>query len=485
MLPLLSLLIFIPIFSSLIISFIDTSYSAARLIYAKYVAFLGSLFVLIGSLYLLMYFDNGNTNFQFVEDYEISRIFQLRYYLGVDHISILFIFLTAILISLSLLVTDIKDKNFLIFFLVLESLIIGAFSALNLVLFYAFFEAILIPMYFIIGIWGGENRILAATKFFIYTLAGSIIFLLVIIYFSLVSQSLNVDELYKIIPALSLNVQKIICVALFVAFAVKVPMLPFHTWLPDAHVEAPTAGSVILAGILLKLGAYAFIRFMIPIVPEAVLYFQNFIIILSIVAIIYASLLAYSMDNMKKMIAYSSIAHMGYVIAGIFSLTKEGLAGALFQMFSHGIVSPALFLVVGSLYERGHTKEIHKFGGVASKMPSLAIFFLVFVMASVGLPTTSGFIGEFLCILSLVKVNYIYSMLAALGVTLGAIYMLKLYKDIMLGQPRNSIVQNFSSLQFSENLTFSILCIFVIVLGIKPALLLEIFNNSILLKTLV
>ena len=399
-LPILSISILLPLFSALYITlFISHTKSSRKQIYAMYVAILSSVLTFIATTYLLVSFDSEVRDFQFVERYHWIDSIGLEFYVGVDGLSIYFIFLSALLtlicIIASLFTIKKNVKEFLLCFLLLESFCIGAFSSLNLLLFYGFFEVILIPMYLIIGIWGGENRVYAAIKFFLYTFFGSVFLLIALIYIYSQAGTFSIVDLVDIVPGFSLKVQQYLWLATFVSFAVKVPMVPFHTWLPDAHVQAPTAGSVMLAGILLKLGGYAFLRVSLPMLPGASEYFAIYVLWISGFAVIYASLVALAQTDMKKMIAYSSVAHMGYVTAGIFSFTVIGIGGAVFQMISHGVISSALFLIVGMLYERHHTKEIAKYGGVAASMPVLATFFMIAMLGSVGLPGLSGFVGEF------------------------------------------------------------------------------------------
>jgi NADH-quinone oxidoreductase subunit M len=338
----------------------------------------------------------------------------------------------------------------------------------------------LIPMFLLIGIWGGEGRVYAAIKFFLYTLAGSLFLLLAIIYIYQQTQELNIINLHLLVPKFSPIVQNWLWLAFFASFAVKVPMWPVHTWLPDAHVEAPTAGSVILAGILLKMGAYGFLRFSLPMLPEASHYFADFVFALSAIAVIYASAVALAQSNMKKLIAYSSIAHMGFVTMGIFTFNQIAIEGALVQMISHGIVSAALFLVVGVLYDRMHTKEISHYGGVITKMPMFAFVFLVFTMASIGLPGTSGFIGEMLVIVGAYQVSSFYAMLAATSLILGAVYMLWLYKRVMLGEVTNNKVSELKDLTCKEWLVFMPLLILTILLGIYPSIITEVMHVPVL-----
>lgn len=483
-LPILSLTISLPLLSALyILFFISHSKSANKEIYAMYVAILSSLLTLILTIYLTLRFDNTNSSYQFIERYGWIKKIGLEFYVGVDGISLPFIFLTALLtvicIIASLFTVKKQIKEFLLCFLLLESFCIGAFSSLNLLLFYLFFEVILIPMYIIIGAWGGENRIYAALKFFIYTFFGSVFFFLSLIYIYSKANTFSMPELGQVMPDFPLVIQQVLWVATFIAFAVKVPLPPFHTWLPDAHVQAPTAGSVILAGILLKLGAYGFLRVSLPMLPGASREFATYMLIISTFAIIYASLVAFAQNDMKKMIAYSSIAHMGYVIGGIFSLTEIGINGAVFQMISHGVISSALFLIVGILYERNHTKEIDKYGGVAAKMPKLATFFMISMLGSIGLPGTSGFIGEFLSIFGIFKVNIIVAVIASLGIVLGALYMLSLYKRVMFGQVTNKEVMNFSDLYLYEVTALAPLVALIIYLGIMPNGIIKAINLSV------
>jgi NADH-quinone oxidoreductase subunit M len=467
--PIISITMAIPLISALyIMLFVKQSDEPLKFYYAKYVALLGSFFAFLCALYMLFYFENAGM--QFEEKHILIGAIKMHYHVGIDGMSLLFILLTALLTIICILAgmytIKTKIKEFLICFLVLESLIIGVFSSLDLMLFYIFFEATLIPMFLIIGIWGGDNRVYATLKFFIYTLFGSVFFLLAIIYIYITTETLNIFEIASISNGYTLTEQKYLWLALFIAFAVKVPMWPFHTWLPDAHVQAPTSGSVMLAGILIKMGAYGMIRFSLPMFPDASYLFSPYVIIMSVVAIIYTSLVALAQKDMKKMIAYSSVAHMGYVTAGIFTFTKQGIDGAIFQMLSHGVISAALFLVVGSLYERMHTKEIAKYGGAAEKMPVLASFFLVFVMASVGLPGTSGFVGEFLSLSGIANVNLVFAIFASTGIVFGAIYMLSLYKRVMLGEVANKEIAHLSDISSVEIIYFIPLILLAIYMGI-------------------
>lgn len=472
-LPILSISIFLPLFSALYITFfISHSKSSRKQICAMYVAILSSVLTLIATIYLLIRFDSDAESYQFVEKYNWIKSIGLDFHVGVDGLSVYFVVLTALLtlicIIASLFTVKKKIKEYLLCFLLLESFCIGAFSALNLLLFYGFFEVILIPMYLIIGIWGGEERVYAAVKFFLYTFFGSVFLLIALIYIYSQTGTFEFTELTEKMPLLSLEVQQYLWIATFISFAIKVPMVPFHTWLPDAHVQAPTAGSVMLAGILLKLGGYAFLRVSLPMLPEASEYFSVYVMWISGFAVIYASLVALAQKDMKKMIAYSSVAHMGYVTAGIFSLTISGIGGAVFQMISHGLISSALFLIVGMLYERHHTKEISRYGGVASSMPMLATFFMIAMLASVGLPGLSGFVGEFLSIVGTFDANPIVGIICAFGVILGAVYMLKLYKCVMFGEVTDKAILGFKDLKRYEIAALVPLIILVIYIGIMP-----------------
>ncbi len=446
------------------------------------IAFASTALNFLLSIYLLYAFDSKLQGYQFTERLMSIESIGFEYYVGIDGISIYFVLLTTFLSLIlipNILSIESSKKSYLICFLLIESLCIGAFCALNLLLFFIFFEIILIPMYLIIGIWGGENRIYAAVKFFIYTFFGSVFFFISILYLFSQLGSLDFAELYDSAPTLSFEEQKWLWFALFFAFAVKLPMPPFHTWLPDAHVQAPTAGSVILAGVLLKLGGYAMMRILVPMLPAPSLEYAIYVLYISGFAIIYASLTSLAQKDMKKMIAYSSVAHMGYVSAGLFSFNEYGASGAMFQMISHGIISSALFLAVGVLYQRHHTKEISAYGGVAHTMPKFAFIFLIAVMGSVGLPGTSGFIGEFLSIIGSYKANMLVGILAASGVVFGAIYMLKLYKDVMLGSANAEHTLKFPDLTFSEKFALVPLAILIVYLGVFPSHILSVINMPI------
>ncbi|MDX2083110.1 MAG: NADH-quinone oxidoreductase subunit M [Rickettsiales bacterium] len=475
-LPILSIVTFLPIFAAAFLLFFKFNNQRYYYIYGIIIALINLLF--IG--FLLFTFDKNNSNFQFCEIAQIFSTYNIKYAIGIDGISLLMIALTALLIPICLTVSihsiDKRVKEYVVAFLLIEGLVIGSFCAVDLLLFYIFFEAMLIPMFLLIGVWGGTNRIYASYKFFLYTLFGSVIFLIAIIYIYLFTNTTDIVLLNKGLPTFPLYLQKWFWLAFFISFAIKIPMFPFHTWLPDAHVQAPTAGSIILAGILIKLGAYAMLRFSLPFFPQASTYFAPFIFTLSVIAIIYASLVALMQEDMKKMIAYSSVAHMGFVTMGIFSFTHQGIDGAIMQMISHGLVSAALFLCVGVIYDRLHTKQITDLGGISNVMPNFALLAMIFTMASVGLPGTSGFVGEFLTIIGTFKVSKITAILAAFGVILGACYMLWLYKRVWFSEITNVKISDLKDLNCGELISLSVMAIFVILFGILPNLVLSYFK---------
>lgn len=432
------------------------------------------------SLLLPIFYDRSKNGYQFKEFHTWFDKFDINYYLGVDGVSIPLILLTTFLVPICLLCSwnsiQHRVKEFVVYFLLLESFIIGVFVSIDIVIFYVFFEAVLIPMFLIIGIWGGDNRLYAAFKFFLYTLAGSVLMLLAIIYVISITGTGNIEIISEYV--FDNQIQLILFLCFFASFAVKVPMFPFHTWLPDAHVQAPTSGSVILAGVLLKLGAYGFMRLSIPFFEYASVYFQPLIFTLSCIAIVYTSIVALRQMDMKKMIAYSSVAHMGFVTIGIFTLTQDGMNGAYFQMISHGIVSAALFLIVGVVYERHHTRMIADYSGVSNVMPKYSFFFMIFMLSSVGLPGTSGFVGEFLVIISTISINVYLTIFTAVGVILGASYMLLLYKNINFGDIKSEI-KNLTDLSRIELFYFSLLAILTILLGVYPKILFQMIDQSI------
>ena len=438
---------------------------------AKFVALYTSLFVLV--LAGLMLKNSGD--FQFVEKFEWFPSLGLTYQMGVDGISVFFVVLTAFLTPICVLASwnsvKLRVKEYMVAFLVLETFMIGTFCALDTVLFYIFFEAVLIPMFLIIGIWGGPRRVYAAFKYFLYTLFGSVLMLAALL--TLYFQAGTTDIVTLMQNPVARDMQFWLFIAFFASFAVKLPMWPVHTWLPDAHVEAPTAGSVILAGILLKMGGYGFLRFSIPMLPEASEYFAPVMFCLSVTAIIYTSLVALVQEDMKKLIAYSSVAHMGFVTLGIFSLTAQGVQGGLFQMISHGIISSALFLCVGVVYDRLHTREIGRYGGLVRNMPIYATFFMLFMLGSVGLPGTSGFVGEFLSLLGVYRVDPVVAVFATTGVILGAAYMLMLYRRVLFGPQVNEDAAAMGDLHWKEKTVFIPLALLVLWLGVMPNVVMD------------
>ena len=449
-LPILSIIIFLPLVGVALLSLINsTTANGERNL--KQTALWVVCLNFIVSIAMLINFDQSDPNFQFTESYFWLNS-GISYHLGVDGISILLIILTTFLMPFCILASfesiKVSLKEYLIAFLILETLMIGVFCSLDLVLFYLFFEGGLIPMFLIIGIWGGERRVYATFKFFLFTLAGSVFMLLAIIAIYMETGTTNIIYLLQFDLAPSL--QYIFWLAFFASFAVKIPMWPVHTWLPDAHVEAPTAGSVILAGVLLKMAGYGFIRFSLGIFPIASSYFAPFIFTLSIIAIIYASLVALVQTDMKKLIAYSSVAHMGFVTLGIFTFTLQGIEGAIIQMLSHGIISAALFLCVGVVYDRIHTREIDRYGGLVNRMPLYAFAFMIFIMGSIGLPGTSGFVGEFLVLLSIFSVNTYFAVFATSGVVLAAAYSLWLYRKVIFGSLIKDYLQDILDLSYRE-----------------------------------
>ena len=485
--PLLSSIILLPLLGAIIAFFIKgEEQEVSKNI--KDLALWISITELVLVIFTLIQFDVNTEGFQFIEKKVLLSKYQISYYLGVDSISIVFILLTAVLVPLcifySKLSIKLRIKEFIISFLILESLIMGVFCSLDILLFYIFFESLLIPMFLIIGIWGGKKRVYAAFKFFIYTLAGSVFFLLAIIVMAYISNTTSITDLDNYF--FDQGIQKWLWIGMFLSFAIKVPMWPFHTWLPDAHVEAPTVGSVILAGILLKVGGYAFIRISLPILPDASFYFSDLVMLLSVIAVIYTSIVAFAQKDMKKLIAYSSVAHMGYVTAGIFSFTKEGIDGAVFQMISHGIVSSALFFSIGFLYERTKSRQINDYNLLIKSMPIFSVFFLIIVMSSVGLPGTSGFIGELMIVLGTYKLYPIYAFLIAVGLILGATYMLVLVRKIIFTINVEVSFTEIKELSRQELFIITFLVFSTIILGLLPNLVFNFidYNSNLLLEKL-
>jgi len=469
--PLISLVTFLPLIGA---GFIMTTRGDDEIVArnARNIALSTSIIVFLLSIVLWVDFDPSTAAFQFVEKAQWIRIggFVIGYHMGIDGISLFFVLLSTLLTVLCVAASwqsvHAQVKEYMIAFLVLETLMVGMFCALDFVLFYVFFEGVLIPMFLIIGVWGGPRRVYAAFKFFLYTLLGSVLMLLAIlaVYFQTGSTDIEV----ALTHAFPFGLQKWLFLAFFASFAVKVPMWPVHTWLPDAHVEAPTAGSVILAGVLLKMGGYGFVRFSLPMFPLASHYFTPLMFALSAVAVIYTSLVALAQTDMKKLIAYSSVAHMGFVTMGIFAVTSEAVQGAVIQMLSHGLVSGALFLCVGVVYDRMHTRDIDRYGGLVQRMPAYAFVFMAFMLASVGLPGTSGFVGEFLILLGTFKVSTLECFLAATALFLGAAYMLYLYRRVIFGTITRDDLRNILDLSPREKVVFAPLVVLVLWMGIYP-----------------
>ncbi len=475
--PLLSIMIFLPLICAVMVALVRGEKGDEALVEKniKHLSLFCSLFVLAFGMFMYQNFDATASGFQFVEQYAWFGAGGISYHLGVDGISLFFVLLSVFLTPVCILASwnSVKDrvKEYMIAFLVLESFMIGTFVALDSILFYVFFEGVLIPMFLIIGIWGGKRRVYASYKFFLYTLLGSVLMLLALL--ALYVQTGTTDIPTLIENPVGFGMQKWIWLAFFASFAVKMPMWPVHTWLPDAHVEAPTSGSVILAGVLLKMGGYGFLRFSLPMLPEASLYFAPFVLWLSVIAIIYTSLVALVQEDMKKLIAYSSVAHMGFVTLGIFSFTQQGVEGAIFQMISHGVISAALFLCVGVVYDRLHTREIGRYGGLVKNMPAYATVFMVFMLGSVGLPGTSGFVGEFLTLVGAFQANTAVAFAATSGVVLGAAYMLMLYRRVVFGAQNNKDAAMMGDLNKLEKGIFIPLVILVFYLGVFPNVVID------------
>jgi NADH-quinone oxidoreductase subunit M len=477
-LPILSIIIFLPLVGVLLLSIINSnSKSGERNL--KHTSLWVVCLNFIISIVMLANFDQSDPNFQFTENYFWINS-GISYHLGVDGISILLVILTTFLMPFCILASfeniKVSLKEYLIAFLILETLMIGVFCSLDLILFYLFFEGGLIPMFLIIGIWGGERRVYSTFKFFLFTLAGSVFMLLAII--AIYIEAGTTDIVYLLQYDIDPSLQYIFWLAFFASFAVKVPMWPVHTWLPDAHVEAPTAGSVILAGVLLKMAGYGFIRFSLGMFPIASSYFAPFIFTLSIIAIIYASLIALVQKDMKKLIAYSSVAHMGFVTLGIFTFTLQGIEGAMIQMISHGIVSAALFLCVGVVYDRIHTREIERYGGLVNRMPLYSFVFMIFIMGSIGLPGTSGFVGEFLVLLAIFSVNTYFAVFATTGVVLAAAYSLWLYRKVIFGSLIKEDLLEILDLSRREIIILFPLAFLTIFFGFYPQPLIDIIEPA-------
>ncbi len=482
----LSLLIWLPIIAAIIILLTGNS----RPILVRFIAFFSASIIFILSLNLWFNFDATNDLMQFEEKYSWIKSLGIYYHLGVDGIAIPLIILTTfstiLLVSSSWGVINRRVSHYMAAFLMMEGFMVGVFSAIDGILFYIFWEASLIPMLLIIGIWGGKNRIYAAIKFFLYTFFGSVFMLISIIYMANKGDSFSILDMHNL--ALDIKEQSYIFWALFVAFAVKVPSFPLHTWLPSAHVEAPTGGSVILAAIMLKMGGYGFLRFSLPILPDASLLYADVMIVISIIAIIYIGFVAFAQTDMKKLIAYSSIAHMGFVTLGIFIIFKIaandintallGLEGSIIVMLSHGFISAAMFLTIGFLYDRTHSREISSYGGVAKVMPKFSVFVVLFAMANAGLPGTSAFVGEFMVILSTAGANFYLALLATTTIIISAVYTLWMIKRVLWGKITNNKISTLTDLTIREFLIFSVLAIIIIAIGIYPQPIIELIDLS-------
>ena len=487
---LLSIVTFMPAIAAVILGVFLRGEDKAAQRNAKWVALIATTLTFLVSLFILAGFDPADTGMQFVE--ERDWLLGLQYKMGVDGISVLFVLLTTFIMPLTIWSSwEVKTrvKEYMMAFLLLETLMLGVFMALDLVLFYLFFEASLIPMFLIIGIWGGKNRIYASFKFFLYTFLGSVLMLVAMVAMfadagttdipTLMAHEFSSSPVTVLGMTITGGMQTLLFVAFFASFAVKMPMWPVHTWLPDAHVQAPTAGSVILAAILLKMGGYGFLRFSLPMFPVGADVMSTFILAISAIAIVYTSLVALVQEDMKKLIAYSSVAHMGYVTMGIFSANQQGLDGAIFQMLSHGFVSGALFLCVGVIYDRMHTREIDAYGGLVNRMPAYAMIFMFFTMANVGLPGTSGFIGEFLTLVGVFQVNTWIALIAASGVILSASYALFLYRRVVMGDLIKESLRSITDMKAREKWIFAPLVAMTLLLGIYPSLVMDIIGPSV------
>jgi len=479
--PLLSLLIFLPLVGAVLILVLARGDEAVVARNSRWTALWTSAINFVLSLFVWVHFDTTTADFQFVEYAVWMPAFNINYKMGIDGISMLFVLLTTLLTPICVLSSweciQNRVKEYMISFLVLETFMIGMFCSLDMVVFYIFFEAVLIPMFVIIGVWGGPGRVYAAFKLFLYTLLGSVLMLLALLamYFTTGSTDIPTLMAYRF----PVEMQIWLWLAFFASFAVKIPMWPVHTWLPDAHVEAPTAGSVILAAVLLKFGGYGFLRFSLPMFPEVSVMFTPLIYTLSIVAVIYTSLVALAQEDMKKLIAYSSVAHMGFVTIGTFTLTVQGVEGAIYMMLAHGIVSAALFLIVGVVYDRIHSRDISAYGGLVHRMPAYSLIFMLFMLASVGLPGTAGFVGEFLILVGAFKANTWVAALAATGLVLGAAYMLYLYRRVIFGKLTKDSLTAILDMNAREIAVFAPLVVLVIFMGVYPGPFLEIMHVSV------
>ena len=488
--PLISFLIWLPILGGVILLFVREDYT--QLI--KLISYSFSILVLLLSLYLLVIFDTSSSDLQFQEKHTWISSLNIYYHLAVDGFSVVFILLTTVISLLIVLFSFTEERSqnnkFISLFLILEGLILGVFSAFDSILFYIFFEAMLIPLFLIIGIWGGSNRVYATIKFFIYTLVGSVLMLVSLIYLSIESKSFFIHDFYSL--KLDLETQIYLFLAFLFAFGIKIPMWPVHTWLPDAHVQAPSSGSVILAAVLLKVGGYGMIRFLLPITPEAGIFLNNVIVPLSLIAIVYISFVALAQTDMKKLIAYSSVAHMGFVTLGIFltfnilvpanntntEMILIGLQGSIMQMISHGLISAGLFMCIGIIYSRTHSRSIETQSGVGQVMPIFSALMMFFLLSNSGLPGTSGFVGEFMVLISSIEVNGLYAVLASTSLVLAAAYSLWLGKRVLFGEVSTDTIKGMSNLRYDEFWCLFILMLLVILFGIQPNLILDISHAS-------
>ena len=480
---LLTLVIFLPLVSGVLLLLLKQEKYAT----VKMFGIVSSVLTFIISLILFFTFDSTNAGMQFVEKAPWIQSFNISYHVGIDGMSLLLVMLTTFLTPIAMLSSwssiEKRVKEFTIMILFLETGMLGVFCSLDLFLFYIFWEAMLIPMYFLIGIWGGSNRIYAAIKFFVYTMFGSLLMLVAILWFGYFASTqpggqftTNILDLYALGPKIPFVIQTWMFLAFTLSFAIKVPLFPFHTWLPDAHVEAPTAGSVILAGVLLKMGTYGLLRFCLPLFPQSAVFFAPYIALLAVIGIIYGALVSMVQTDVKKLVAYSSVSHLGFVVLGIFAFTEEGIQGSIIQMINHGLSTGALFLLVGMIYDRRHTRLIAEFGGLAKVMPLFSIFLMIVSLSSIGLPGLNGFIGEFLILLGAFHspfLNHWYSILAATGVIFAAIYMLWMYQRVIFGKVTNPANQGLKDLSLREIALLVPVLLFIIWIGIYPGTFLD------------
>ncbi|CDY73395.1 NADH-ubiquinone oxidoreductase chain M [Caballeronia glathei] len=476
--PILSVAIWLPIVFGLLVLAVGSDKNPAP---ARWTALIGAILGLLVTIPLITGFDSSTAALQFVEQANWIERFNITYHLGVDGISMWFVVLTALITVIVVIagweVITSRVSQYMAAFLILSGIMVGVFSTADGMLFYVFFEATLIPMYIIIGVWGGPNRVYAAFKFFLYTLMGSLLMLVALLY--LYTQTHTFDLATWQAAKIGFTPQVLLFIAFFLAFAVKVPMWPVHTWLPDAHVEAPTGGSIVLAAIMLKLGAYGFLRFSLPIAPDASHFLAPVVITLSLIAVIYIGLVALVQTDMKKLVAYSSIAHMGFVTLGFFIFSQLGVEGAIIQMISHGFVSGAMFLSIGVLYDRVHSRQISDYGGVVNTMPKFAAFSMLFAMANCGLPGTSGFVGEFMVILAAVKYNFWIGFLATFTLVLGAAYTLWMYKRVHFGAVANDHVAKLSDINKREIFMLTVLAVFTLYMGLHPKPFTDVMHESV------